>query len=260
MEIIKFIDSKNISSYCASLIAATISKNNYSVLGLATGSTPLETYKVLIEQYNRKNLDFSKVTTFNLDEYCGLSVENEQSFAYYMKRYLFDHINIKHTNTHIFNGKAVDSSLECERYEDLILSKGGIDILLLGIGTNGHIAFNEPAESFPVKSHLVKLTRETIQANSRFFKSSNEVPHHAYTMGVGTIFSAKKILLLATGKIKAKAIRNTILGPVTPLCPASLLQLHKNITVLLDTSAASEIDKYKGVEIIDFTFEYKNIS
>jgi glucosamine-6-phosphate deaminase len=241
VEILFFDSTDKLAEHAASLIAASVQKKADAVLGLATGSTPLESYKKLISLYRAGQLDLSKVTSINLDEYVGLSKVDEQSYARFMQENLFDSVNISPANTHIFNGQAADLRLECQRYDELIVKKGGIDLQILGIGPNGHIAFNEPDNFFPMTSHLVDLTDETIQANARFFNSYDAVPKQALTMGTGQIFKARKILLLATGEGKEAAVRSAVLGPVTPFCPASILQLHSDVTFLLDISAARDI-------------------
>jgi glucosamine-6-phosphate deaminase len=249
LEILIFDTTEKLAEHSASIIAACIHNKPDAVLGLATGSTPVVTYKKLISFHQASQLDFSKVTSINLDEYVGLSKDDEQSYARFMRENLFDSINISPSNTHIFNGKAADLQSECRRYDELIVEKGGIDLQLLGIGPNGHIAFNEPCDYFPMTSHLVDLSDETIQANTRFFDSSHEVPRQALTMGTGQIFKARKILLLATGEGKASAVKSAVLGPVTPFCPASILQLHSDVTFLLDSSTASDIVGAHGVVI-----------
>lgn len=210
-----------------------------SVLGLATGSTPLKPYGHMIKLYENGAVDFSKVTTFNLDEYCGLDINNPNSYHRFMYDNLFDHINIPKENINFLNGNAENLELECREYEQRIKKAGGIDIQLLGIGSNGHIAFNEPAESFQRWSHIVALKESTIKDNSRFFKSIEEVPTRAVTMGIGSIMQAKRILIIAIGKNKAKAIKQLIDGNVTPQCPASVLQFHTDVTLMLDRDAAS---------------------
>lgn len=210
-----------------------------SVLGLATGSTPLKPYNHMIQLYRQGAVDFSQVTTFNLDEYCNLNVADENSYHTFMHKNLFDHINIPKENIHFLDGNAEDLQAECEAYEKRIKAAGGIDIQLLGIGSNGHIAFNEPSDSFQRWSHVVALKESTIQDNSRFFSSIDEVPTHAITMGIGSIMQAKRILIIALGENKAKAIKQLINGNVTPACPASVLQFHTDVTLMLDRAAAS---------------------
>lgn len=212
-----------------------------SVLGLATGSTPLKPYSQMIELYKKGVVDFSKVTTFNLDEYVNLDVNDKNSYHSFMHENLFDHIDIPAENINFLDGNAKDPEEECRRYEEKIKAAGGIDIQLLGIGSNGHIAFNEPADCFQRWSHVVTLKESTVKDNSRFFKSIDEVPTQALTMGIGSIMQAKKILIIAIGENKAKAIKQLIDGNVTPMCPASVLQFHTDVTLMLDKAAASLI-------------------
>ncbi len=238
-------DTVQIGNTVASIIASKIHTNPFCILGLATGSTPIETYRALVRMYKENKVDFSKVTTFNLDEYVGLPPEHEQSFAYFMKQNLFDHVNIKTENIHLFSGTANNLKEHCEQYDALIAKAGGIDIQLLGLGNNGHIAFNEPGEKLSGNSYVVELKKETIEANQRFFKSVDDVPKRAFTMGIGMILKAKKIILIATGINKAQAIFHMIKGPVTPRCPASILQTFSDITVFLDEPTAAYInDKF----------------
>ena len=221
------------------IFAAQITLKPDSVLGLATGSTPVGMYKELIQMYNENRVDFSKVKTVNLDEYAGLSGDNDQSYRYFMNHNLFDHININKENTNVPNGTASDLEAECARYEQVVESMGGVDIQLLGIGNNGHIAFNEPCGEFPEKTHVVDLTQNTIEANARFFNSMDEVPKKALTMGIGTIMRAKKIILLANGTKKAQTIHDMVYGPITPNVPASVLRLHPDVTVFVDEEAGA---------------------
>lgn len=242
----KLIVAPNYAGICekaADIFAAEIHRNPACVLGLATGSTPVGLYQALIRRYQEGALDFSKVQTFNLDEYCGLAGDHPQSYRYFMQKNLFDHVNIPPEHTHIPSGIAVDPEQECRRYDALIERCGGIDIQLLGIGHNGHIGFNEPDDHFPVGSHLTRLAESTIQANSRFFASESEVPTHAITMGAGSILKAKKILLMASGEGKAEILCRSMTGPVTPFVPASVLQLHRDVVILADEAAASLIRK-----------------
>lgn len=212
-----------------------------SVLGLATGSTPVRAYKHMVSLYNHGAVDFSKVTTFNLDEYVNLDVKDKNSYHTFMYENLFSHINIPDENINFLDGNAKDLDAECVEYEKKIKNTGGIDIQLLGIGSNGHIAFNEPADAFQRWSHVVSLKESTIKDNSRFFDSIDEVPTKAITMGIGSIMQAQRILIIALGKKKAKAIKQVINGNVTPECPASVLQFHKDVTLMLDKDAASLI-------------------
>lgn len=232
MRVLKVKSYDEMSLLAARMIGGQILLKPDSVLGLATGSSPIGTYKNLVEDYKKGILDFSKVTTVNLDEYYGLDGENNQSYRYFMNDNLFDHVNIDKANTHVPNGVAEDIDAESARYEALVESLGGADLQLLGIGHNGHIGFNEPDTYFPATVHGVKLTESTIQANSRLFDRIEDVPTMAITMGIGTIMKAKKILLIA-GEDKAAIIERSVNGPVTPDVPASILQLHKDATVIL---------------------------
>lgn len=241
MKIVKAKNYDDMSKKAAEIMAAQVTEKPNCVLGLATGSTPEGLYANLIEKYNRGELDFSKVKTVNLDEYKGLPRTHDQSYYYFMNSKLFDHINIDKSNTNVPDGTKEDGDAECARYEELINEIGGIDMQLLGIGGNGHIGFNEPGESFIKNTHCVSLTDETIEANSRFFASKDEVPRQAYTMGIGSIMQAEKILLVASGKSKAKAVFDTVYGPITPKVPASILQLHKDVTIVADEDALSLI-------------------
>ncbi|MGO5052425.1 glucosamine-6-phosphate deaminase [Lachnospiraceae bacterium LCP25S3_G4] len=241
MRIIKTKDYEAMSKKAATIISAQVIMKADCVLGLATGSTPIGTYKNLIERYNRDELDFTNVKTVNLDEYKGLPKENDQSYDYFMRHNFFDHINIPVENTNLPDGLAVDGSTECDRYETLIQSIGGIDLQLLGLGHNGHIGFNEPSNEFPIATHCVDLQESTIEANKRFFASANDVPKQAYTMGIGTIMRAKKILVLVSGLDKADIVRDAFFGLVTPTVPASVLQLHPDVTIIGDLDAFSKI-------------------
>lgn len=232
MNLIQAIDYKDLSRKAANVISAQVILKPDCVLGLATGSTPVGTYKQLIEWYKKGDLDFSKVTTVNLDEYCGLSPENSQSYHYFMEHNFFQHINIDRNKTHIPNGMAKDYEAECARYDKLIADLGGIDLQLLGIGRNGHIGFNEPNISFEKTTHVVELDESTIKANARFFPSLEEVPRKAITMGIKSIMQAKKILLIAYGPDKKEIMEKALHGPVTPDVPASILQFHPDLTVV----------------------------
>ena len=211
------------------------------MLGLATGSTPVETYRKMIELYNEGQMDFSKVKSYNLDEYVGLGPEHECSYRYFMQEQLFNHINIRPENTFVPSGVADNLDQVGLAYDEAVRAAGGVDLQLLGIGNNGHIGFNEPDDHFTSATHVVNLTESTIKANTRFFKSESEVPRQAISMGVGTIMSARKILLLALGEAKAQAVRDTVKGHITPRVPASVLQLHPNAIILLDEAAASKL-------------------
>ena len=222
----------------AKIVAGQIYLKPNSVLGLATGSTPLSMYERLVAVHRTVGLDFSEVTTFNLDEYIGMGPDNPQSYHYFMQEHFFKHINIKPENVHIPNGMAQDIIAEGERYEQLIAAKGGIDLQVLGIGQNAHIGFNEPDVKFAATTHKVELDEETILANSRFFNNVDEVPRYAISMGIKTIMMAEHVILLANGRNKARAVYKAVCGDVTPEAPASILQLHRDVVVILDKEAA----------------------
>lgn len=241
IRIYKAKDYEDMSRKAANIISAQVIMKPDCVLGLATGSTPIGLYKELVEGYEKGDLDFSEVKTVNLDEYRGLNRENDQSYYYFMHDNLFDHINIPEENTHLPNGMEPDSEKECARYTKLIQSMGGVDLQLLGIGNNGHIGFNEPSESFDKEVHCVNLTQSTIEANKRFFASADDVPKQAYTMGIKTIMQAKKILIVANGEGKADIVRDAFFGPITPQVPASVLQLHNDVTLVADEAALSKV-------------------
>lgn len=241
MRIYKVKDYEEMSRKAAGIVSAQIIMKPDCVLGLATGSTPVGLYKQLIEWYRNGDLDFSGVRTVNLDEYKGISRENDQSYYYFMHQNLFDHVNIPAGNTHLPDGMEPDSEKECRRYEELIQSMGSVDLQLLGIGHNGHIGFNEPADAFDKLVHCVNLTQSTIEANKRFFASAKEVPRQAYTMGIQTIMRSKKILIIANGEGKADIVRDAFFGPITPMVPASVLQLHNDVTLVADEAALSKI-------------------
>ena len=216
----------------ANIIAAQVIQKPKSVLGLATGSSPVGIYRELIARCNAGDLDFSKVKSINLDEYLGLDGTNDQSYRYFMQKNLFDHINIDLANTYVPNGCAEDVAAECEAYDARIEEFGGIDLQLLGIGLDGHIGFNEPADVFEKGTHVVDLHESTIEANARFFNSTDEVPKQAVSMGLMSIMQAKKILLIANGPAKKDVLLRAFNGPVTPQIPASILQLHPDVTVI----------------------------
>lgn len=229
------------SRKAANIISAQVIMKPDCVLGLATGSTPIGLYQQLVAWYEKGDLDFSEVRTVNLDEYKGLSRENDQSYYYFMHHNLFDHVNLPAENSHLPNGMEPDSDKECRRYSELIRSMGGVDLQLLGIGHNGHIGFNEPGDAFDNDVHCVDLTQSTIEANKRFFASADDVPKQAYTMGIKTIMQAKKILIVASGEDKADIVRAAFFGPITPKVPASVLQLHNDVTLVADEAALSKI-------------------
>ena len=243
MRIYKAKDYNDLSRKAANIISAQIIMKPDAVIGLATGSSPIGTYKQLIEWYKKGDLDFSEIRTVNLDEYKGLSPEHPQSYAYFMQTNLLSHVNILAKNTNIPNGLEEDSEKECIRYNKVLQSMGGIDLQLLGIGGNGHIGFNEPGNNFDKETHCVTLTESTIDANARFFESRDAVPKYAYSMGIKNIMQAKKILLIASGDAKAQAMYDAFFGPITPSCPGSILQLHNNVTVVADEAALSVILK-----------------
>jgi len=225
------------SARCAEIFAEQIRKKPDSILGLATGSTPIGTYENLCKLYEDGKLDFSKVISFNLDEYYPISPENDQSYRYFMQENLFDKINIDPNNTHVPRGNCADPAEECAYYDRAIEEAGGIDLQLLGIGVNGHIAFNEPEEELTAATHLTSLTESTIEANSRFFASADDVPRHALTMGIGSILRARKIVILASGANKHDAVQKLLSGKISTMCPASVLNLHADTILICDKAA-----------------------
>ncbi len=243
MQIYRAKDYEDMSRKAANIIASQVVLKPDCVLGLATGSTPIGAYKDLVEKYEQGDLDFSQVTTVNLDEYKGLPRENDQSYYYFMHDNLFDHVNVKPENTHLPDGTKEDANEECARYEELIRSLGGQDLQLLGLGHNGHIGFNEPDTVFEKTTHCVDLQESTIEANKRFFASADDVPKQAYTMGIGTIMQAKKILVVVSGEDKADTVAKAFFGPVTPEVPASILQFHKDVILVADEAALSKVPR-----------------
>jgi len=239
MRLIKAKDYDDMSKKAADIIASQVILKPNGVLGLATGSTPIGAYKELVSKYEAGRLDFAGITTVNLDEYKGLSRDNDQSYYYFMNDNLFQHINIDSNNTHLPDGTSADSNQECQKYDDIIASVGGIDLQLLGLGGNGHIGFNEPCDIFKKDTHCIDLATETIEANKRFFASADEVPRQAYTMGIRTIMSAKSILVVASGEGKARVLKEAFYGEITPQVQASILQLHENVIVVADEAAMS---------------------
>ena len=240
----KFIVTENyeaMSRKAAAILAAKVVEKPDCVLGLATGSTPIGTYKNLINWYKSGDLDFSQVKSVNLDEYVGLAPTHDQSYRYFMNTNLFNHINIDPSNTNVPNGLAEDPETACEQYDEIIRSMNGVDIQVLGMGHNGHIAFNEPADHFPMGTHVVDLQESTINANARFFASADEVPRKAMTMGIGSIMAAKQILVVVNGEAKADIVKEAFTGPITPMVPASILQLHPNVIVVGDKAAMSKL-------------------
>lgn len=242
MEIIKVKDYDAMSEKACSIMLERINSLENPVIGLATGSTPEGMYKQLINQYNKGNVSFKNVKTFNLDEYVGLEKTDPNSYYYFMRNKLFDHVDISLDNVRIPNGVAKDLQKECKDYEEAIKDAGGIDIQLLGIGPNGHIGFNEPGTPFTSKTHVVDLEESTIQANSRFFNSIEEVPTQAVSMGIETIMSSNEILLLISGKSKAEAMVKLLSGDVTEAVPATILNKHPKVTVIVDEAAYSVVD------------------
>jgi len=231
-------DYELMGKQAAEIIAAQINEKANSVLGFATGSTPESTYSALIEMYKAGKVDFSQITTFNLDEYYPIKKSEDQSYDYFMKQKLFNHVNVNPESMNIPNGEAVDADAECAKYEEKIKNVGGIDLQILGIGGNGHIGFNEPGDVFEKQTHRVSLAENTIKDNARFFESEEDVPRHALSMGIKTIMQAKKILLLVSGEKKADILKQTLLGDITPNVPASALQLHRDVSIVADKSAA----------------------
>ena len=237
MEIIITETYEEMSREAADVIAECIKEKPDCVLGLATGSTPIGLYAELVKDNQAGEISFKDVKTFNLDEYRGLDPKHHQSYRYFMQENLFDHVDVVAENTHVPNGFNSDAEAACSEYEESIEEAGGLDLQLLGLGHNGHIGFNEPADHFPLATNCVQLTESTIQANSRLFDSIDEVPREAYTMGIGTIMKAKKILVVANGEGKAEIVKKAFFGPIVPQVPASVLQLHPDVTVIVDEAA-----------------------
>ena len=231
----------DMSRKAANILSAQVILKPDTVMGLATGSSPVGTYQQLIDWYNKGDLDFAQVRTVNLDEYAGLAPEHSQSYRRFMQENFFDHINIPRENTHVPNGLAPDLEAECRRYNQVIQSLGGIDIQLLGMGHNGHIGFNEPGQAFELETHVVDLTDNTIEANARFFASRDEVPRQAITMGIKSIMQAQRIVMVVSGADKADIVRAAFAGPVVPQVPASILQMHPNFILVGDKAALSKL-------------------
>ena len=240
MKICRAKDYNDMSRKAANLISAQIIMKPNCVLGLATGSTPVGTYRQLVEWYEKGDLDFSEVMTVNLDEYKGLTRENPQSYYYFMNENLFGKVNINKTRTFLPDGTEPDSKTACENYNEILRAVGDVDLQLLGLGHNGHIGFNEPGESFSTETPCIDLSEQTIKANARFFETLEEVPRQAYTMGVKTIMSARRILIIVSGEDKAEIVKRAFFGPITPQVPASILQLHRNVTLVADEAALSK--------------------
>jgi len=243
MKIVCGKDYKAMSRKAANIISAQIILKDDCVLGLATGSTPIGTYEQLVEWYEKGDLDFSRVSTLNLDEYRGLSANHPQSYRYFMNKQLFERVNIDISRTHVPDGLEPDSDKACSEYNRIIHEMGGIDLQLLGLGHNGHIGFNEPGIAFETETHCVDLTETTMKANKRFFEGDEQVPAQAYTMGIKTIMQAKKILVVVSGEDKAEIVNKAFRGPVTPEVPASVLQLHNDVTIVGDEAALSILMK-----------------
>ncbi len=240
MKIIRAKDYQDMSRKAANIISAQVIMKPDCVLGLATGGTPVGTYAQLVDWYNKGDLDFSEVTTVNLDEYRGLPKEHPQSYWYFMNENLFSKVNIDPAKTNLPDGTNLDTAAECARYNGIIHKLGDIDLQLLGIGPNGHIGFNEPGEAFELETHCIDLAPTTIEANKRFFDGNEAlVPKQAYTMGIKTIMQARKVLVVANGKAKAQAVKDAVTGPVTPACPGSILQLHPDCILVADEEALS---------------------
>lgn len=233
---------EEMSRKAAGIMAAQIIAKPDSVLGLATGSTPIGMYKELIKGYEAGDLDFSEIKSVNLDEYVGLEPTHDQSYRYFMQNNLFNHVNIDDANTNVPQGLAADPAAECERYNQVMRDLGGIDIQVLGMGHNGHIGFNEPDDHFPLETHVVDLQESTINANARFFASADDVPKQAMTMGIGNIMNARRILVVVSGEDKAEIVKKAFTGPVTPYVPASILQLHPDVILVGDKAALSKLD------------------
>ena len=240
MKIIRAKDYQDMSRKAANIISAQVIMKPNCVLGLATGGTPVGTYAQLVDWYNKGDLDFSEVTTVNLDEYRGLPKEHPESYWSFMHHNLFDHVNIDPARINLPDGTNLDTAAECARYNGIIHKLGGIDLQLLGIGPNGHIGFNEPGQAFELETHCIDLAPTTIEANKRFFDGNEAlVPKQAYTMGIKTIMQARKVLVVANGKAKAQAVKDAVTGPVTPACPGSILQLHPDCILVADEEALS---------------------
>ena len=251
MEIVIGKSYEDISKAGAEIVAKVVRNKPDAVVGLATGSTPLGLYKELIRMHKEEGLDFSHVTTFNLDEYVGLTPDHDQSYYYFMQENLFKHINVNPANIHVPSGTSDNYAAYCAWYEDRIDEAGGIDVQVLGIGSDGHIAFNEPGSSLASRTRIKTLASQTIEDNARFFASADEVPIYAITMGVGTILEAEKLVLLASGEGKQNAVADAVEGPVSSVCTASALQLHSDSTILVDEAAAGKLklgDYYRWIQ------------
>lgn len=250
MEVVIKKDSTACCRLAAKIFRKVVKENPEAVLGLATGGTPEPMYAELVKIHQGEKLNFSKVTTFNLDEYVGLDANHPASYAYYMNEKLFKHVGIKSKQVHIPNGKASDIPRECQEYEKAIKKSGGIDLQLLGIGRDGHIGFNEPSSSLASRTRIKTLTQKTVEANKIYFKEGEEMPRHVITMGIGTIMETRKCVMLAYGESKAEAVAQMIEGPITSMVPASILQMHPSVVVIIDEAAATKLknaDYYRFV-------------
>ena len=243
MEVIVVKDYDEMSAKASAIVIDAVKRKPDIVLGLATGSTPVGLYSALIEAHKEHGLDFSRVTTFNLDEYVGLAPDHEQSYRYFMNRNLFDHVNVNKEDTHVPDGLAENLSQHCRDYEQMIRDAGGIDIQVLGIGRDGHLGFNEPGSSLGGLTQVVTLARETIEDNSRYFDSEEAVPKFAVTMGIQTILNSRMCLMLANGEGKTDAVKGCVEGPVAAVCTASALQMHPNAVVVVDEAAAGKLER-----------------
>lgn len=241
MQIVKAKDYEDMSRKAANIISAQVIMKPDCVLGLATGSTPIGAYKQLIKWYEKGDLNFSNITSVNLDEYKGLGSDSDQSYRYFMNQNLFNHINIDKNLTYVPDGLEADADKACSMYNQIIEDVGGVDLQLLGLGHNGHIGFNEPSDIFEKKTHCVDLTESTIAANTRFFQKEEDVPRQAYTMGIQTIMQARKILIVVSGADKADILQQIVEGPITPQVPASVLQLHSDVTIVADEAALANL-------------------
>ncbi|MGG3467316.1 glucosamine-6-phosphate deaminase [Neobacillus pocheonensis] len=250
MKLVKVRDHEEMSAFAAKFILDKIKSNKKVALGLATGGTPVRTYEMLIEDYQKNYTSYQNVFTYNLDEYEGIAPDDPNSYHAFMFKHLFDHINIPKKNVHIPNGLSNDILLEAINYEAMIDEIGGVDLQLLGIGQNGHIGFNEPGTPFDRETHVVTLTESTRKANSRYFESNDQVPKKAITMGIATILKSKEILLLASGESKAKAICRMFTGEPGTDCPASVLKNHPNVVVVADEKAVSKLEATMNVELL----------
>ena len=251
MQIVIQPDADAVARYGADVFIRQLQNNPKSVLGLATGSTPVALYKKLIDACRHGDISFQEIVSFNLDEYLGLSGDHPQSYRHFMDQQLFDHIDVNKSHTHVPPGDAENPITACDEYEQMIERNGGIDLQLLGIGRNGHIGFNEPASGLRSRTRVKTLTPATVEDNARFFKEDEFQPHLSITMGIGTILDSRQVMLLATGENKAQAIRDTIEGPLSAACPASALQLHRNALIVIDEAAASRLEQadfYKHIE------------